>query len=457
MTPGHSASTQHGASNRDQRPTAWGSGLAADRRCRLALRWSVALIVGSAPSLGSAETIDRDERAQSVLIVVAPAGSAIGTSSFLFAAATEIEADTDLRLLSAEQAGIDQTQFAACERHVRFTCWARTARPDYDPAALVGADGEVLGFETHQRRLAERGGQGTAVLFVVVAQPTSDDHALLSLVVIELDDALSRFHARRERGDDWAAAVEDEIFATSVKSKRRRIDPGDDAALAALFRRIVQDDLRPLFERRRARRGAIRIASKAGLSIRLDGAPIGATAAAGTTITGLLPGRRRIELADDSADVFQAVIDVRPGEVTQVSAPLPPLVSAHPARAPILWGGVAVLVAGVAVGAVALAGGDRQLQARCVRRASEPDAPCDGAGFLGFGADAAATPTADPNAVDPSGVAMAPLAGALLITGASASLGAWLSDPEDVPWLPAVVGLALGALGYGVSVAIAGG
>ncbi len=374
-------------------------------------------------------TIDVDERSTAVVVVVAPSrgtggGGVVRTSALIDALAAEIEAATDLDVKSAEQAGITAAAFGRCPRESRFSCWVRTVRP-----------------------AGSRGRRGPVALFALIARPAPEGATSMSLAVLDLEQALEELEA-----SGGAEETEDALFALATRTSRSMATARDPESLAALFRRWTQQDLRQAMLRYRGRRGTIELQAPRDLGIALDGGPIGTTGEGGTTVRKLQPGLRLVRLSDRGQVVFTASVAVAAGEATIVAVPDLGEPTTHPARAPILWGGVALIVAGVALGAAAIATGDPEVDAQCLRRTG--DGECRSPGLTGFSPSASAAPTGDPDAIDDSPVAAGPLAGALLITGAGATLGALLQDRREAPWIGLVVGAVVGAIGYGVAVAV---
>src|SRR5882724_8400685 len=82
-----------------------------------------------APLLFVAQELVLDERAPLAMLVIAPSGSAWPPAIDLYRAADEaLRPRTSLRVRSAEQAGLDVAQIAACELKERLSCWARVAK-----------------------------------------------------------------------------------------------------------------------------------------------------------------------------------------------------------------------------------------------------------------------------------------------------------------------------------------
>lgn len=374
-------------------------------------------------------TIDAGERATAVVVVVTPrpaAGDArtVPTAALIDTAANAIELATDLDVQSAEQAGITAAALARCPRETRFSCWVRTARP-----------------------AGSRGRRGPVALFALVARPAPDGAISTSMAVLDLTRALVELEAGR-----GAEETEDALFALAARTGRTKTDATDPEALAALFTRWAQQDLRQALLRYRGQRGAIDLQSPGDLTVAVDGVAIGVTRAPGTTVRNLQPGLRAVQLSDRGRVVFAASVAVAAAQTSVVVVPQLGEAAAHPARAPILWGGVLVMAAGVAIGATAIAVADPGVDAQCLRRAGDGD--CRGPGLVGFSPRAPGAPTSDPNAVDDAFVRAGPLAGALLITGLGATLGALLEDRRDAPWIGLVAGALTGVIGYGLAVAL---
>ncbi len=389
-----------------------------------------AMLLLSAPAV-----LDADERASSVVLVVAPRGGAVPTSALIDAAVEAIEAGSELHVRSAEQAGIDPRVVERCPRDVRLSCWVRAARPDFVP-------------ERSRRNLAADFPQ---VLFAVIAQSIRDEALSIVVASIDLEAALTVLGRRRS-----AADTEDAIFSLAHRTAAHRVDLRDRAALSALsalFRRLAQHDLRQVLARA-GERGTVRVRGGDGLALGLDGRRLGVLTGADAQVINVQPGLRQVGLWAGSQAVLTTTVTIAARSTVTVLAPSVGTPPAHPSRAPILWGGVGFVAAGVALGAVALAAGDGGVDARCLRRPG--DGSCDGPGFTSFAPSAEATPTGDADAIDDPSVAAGPLAAALLITGASAMVGALVTDPEEPPWVGVVVGLLAGAIGYGAAVAAGG-
>jgi hypothetical protein len=388
-------------------------------------------------------TIAVDERTPSILLVTAPGGMAGGghTSSLLRAASAAFAAHTDLRLLSPEQAGADLARFAACDRLVRLSCWVRAVRPEASgtPEAPSPDSDEDLRF-----------------LVVLASAPTADGRLRLSPMLIDTDRALEAIRALRP-GAGGREAAEDAVFAGAERAASETIDPKDEAALDGYFRALVTRSLRSSLERTghwspqaslSLRTGA------AGLGVRVDGRLVGTSGTGETLLTGLRAGRRELELVGPRGATSRVLVDLRPGEVHAVLLEPPRATATGAARPAALWGGLAVGVIGASLTAVGLAQQGR-IDARCLVRASEPDAGCPSLGYVSTRLEPDAAPTADPSRVDPGSFALAPLGFGLLGLGATTAVGTWLfTEAEEPPWWPLVAGLVVGGAAFAVGASL---
>lgn len=402
----------------------------------------ISLLLASLPN-EAPRTIAVDERTPSVLLVTSPGGATGGghTSSLLRAASAAFAAHTDLRLLSPEQAGADLARFAACDRLVRLSCWVRAVRPDASGTKTPGADSD----------------EDLRFLVVLSSAPTGDGRLRLSPMLIDTDRALEALQRLGSGGAGAAEAAEDAVFAGAERAASETIDPEDEAALDGYFRTLVTRALRSSLERTGHWSPQARLSLRAGvggLGIRVDGRLVGTTGAGETLLTGLRAGRREVELVGPRGATSRALVDLRPGEGSALLLEAPVPATARVARSAALWGGLAVGVVGASLTAVGLAQ-QGQIDARCLVRASEPDASCASLGFVSTGLEPGAAPTADPARVDPGAVALAPLGFGLIGLGATTALGTWLfTDADEPPWWPLVAGLVVGGASFAVGASL---
>jgi hypothetical protein len=418
----------------------------------------VAWVATSASAIARAEepsngVITLNERVPAVMIVLTPRDfvSRTPTSEFLDAARRVVRARTRLALASAEQAGVDAGALARCGATERLGCWLIAARPD----ALA------LPSETAAKGAADRP-RYLFVLSVLPATEVGEDR--LSLYFVDADEAIARWRRVSRFDEDWRERAESELDAISKSSPPRDVRASDPRALRDHLERVIDEEVRPTLERAGDwdPYGRIEVKTKrAGLPIAVDGVELGVTAAETTTLVDVGPGRRRVTVGAAGAAATLEV-DVTRGAVAiarfdgllarlDLSDRTPVL------RYSVLGAGAAL---GVAGGALAILGASRTGDVRqgCVLREGDVDAECRGLGTPALGWDPSGAPAIDADAINPSGVAMLPLGLALVGAGATLATGTFLvdddADGDDWLWLPAVAGLALGALVYGTGAAL---
>ena len=304
----------------------------------------------------------------------------------------------------------------------------------------------LLGRAVRQRERPPR------YLLVLAVLPAPQASFQLYPVLLDTEQAGSIVDRARS-GD--GERVEAAIFETSVRAPAKPI--ADVGELDAYFASVFDQNFRGAFERSGHWQpyGALVIDSAVeGLSIELDGRTIGATSAGATQLSKLIPGDRTLVLRGPRGHVQSETVRIDTGGEVAVTA-LPPPGDPHIARAATLWTGAVVGVAGAVITGVALARAGDGVRGGCLVRPGDDPATCPQIGTLTFGYDAGAAPTTDPAAVNPSGVLMGPLGGALLLTGGTWAAGAALfGDDDDVPWWTLGIGLAAGALTYGLGAAL---
>lgn len=89
----------------------------------------VCLLAANPTPTAGPHVVHVSQRRDAALVVAAPFGSSsrLDTSSLVASASALFERTTDLRLLSAEQAGVDESRLLACPADDRAGCWRRTA------------------------------------------------------------------------------------------------------------------------------------------------------------------------------------------------------------------------------------------------------------------------------------------------------------------------------------------
>lgn len=239
------------------------------------------------------------------------------------------------------------------------------------------------------------------------------------------------------RSADPQVASEGELLLAPAAT----VTVADAGALAAHVSAALTDVIAPALHRAGFGRGRGTLALEAtqpGDVIRLDGHVLGTAAGERVEIEQITAGEHHLVLTRAGATVLDAAFLQADGEprVLDVRALSPP--APAPARTVARWTGAALVVAGGAlIVSGALADDERY---RCVDFATSAE-PCPSAPWRTLGS---------------GGPAWVPLGLAALGAGAT-----WVAAPEvleteaAVPWRSLVAGLALGALTYGLSVALA--
>lgn len=242
---------------------------------------------------------------------------------------------------------------------------------------------------------------------------------------------------RLRRAPDPQSLPEDELVLAQVAT----VVVADGDALTAHARAMLTEVLVPALHRAGFGRGRGKLTlerAQPGDVIRLDEHVLGAASGERVEVEEVTAGEHHVVLTRGGATVLDTSfvqVEDRPS-VLDVGALAPP--TPTPARDVTRWTGAALVVAG---GALIVSGALTEDQRyRCVAFATSAD-PCPSAPWrtLGHG-----------------GPAWVPLGLAALGAGAT-----WVAAPEvleteaSVPWRSLLAGLALGAITYGLSVALA--
>ena len=381
-------------------------------RTALARAALVACLAASA-RVEAQRVLDAGERVPAAWVLLAPEPLAARTeASLLEASALALQRTTALAVIPGEVAGVAAERLPACEPRLRFTCWS--AALEASPAGYL----IVLSI------LGDHGPARIAGFVLPRAAALEAIHELArEAALFELALALPP----TELGDDPRGAIA-ALLAHAVPFVRAR----GDGPLAELT-----------------------VDAPEGLEVTLDGVRLGTTSAGGATVSGVRPGLRTVALFEAERPLFAAEVELSPGSAVRVAAGLPALAATgapHPLREGARWGGALLGAAGAALLVLAVTSASPDLRAGCVTRAGEPEAVCPRLGAPSFGFDAAAAPTADPAALNPSGVTPLALGLGLLAGGAPVGLGAlFAGEDEDVPWLGLAAGLLAGAGAFGLA------
>ncbi|MEM7676427.1 MAG: hypothetical protein AAF449_10535, partial [Myxococcota bacterium] len=387
------------------------------------------------PSVGRAEVTR--PRIPAVLVVLTPPGRSVAApeSSVIGAATTVLRWQTDLDVLSAEQAGVDSARLSQCGAQRRMTCWVRA----------------VGGFMRRRPQDAVR------YALVVVAQPAGSGRDRLATWLVDVSGA-RKIAQTVDRSDvNWRERVEEQIFESTVQSPPMVVDVRDGDALDNYFQDVLTRGLRDYLvdSGRWWPSGRLRIrGAPTGLAIEVDHQALGQTVAEDTEVGVVHAGLREVVVRGPDDHEIREVVEVPIGGEVTVEWYGPPK-GVHLSRAFTRWGGLGIIAAGAIVtGLGGAQAGD--VDAVCIVRSGDPDCASLGPITVGFDLDRA--PTTDPRLVNPSGLQLTSLGAALMTSGAAWSAGGWFWGPdESPPWWTWLVGAAVGGTTYAVAAAAQGG
>ncbi|MEO1339310.1 MAG: hypothetical protein AAFV29_26965, partial [Myxococcota bacterium] len=342
---------------------------------------------------------------------------------------------SDIDILSAEQAGVDAARLGKCGAQRRMTCWVRA----------------VGGFMRRRPQDAVRHA------FVVVGQPAGSGQDRLATWMVDVNGAREIVKTADRSDPDWRERVEEKIFQATVQTPPMVVDLRNEDALRTYFQDVLEQGLRDYLvdAGRWWPSGRLRIrGAPAGLPIEVDHQALGETSAEETEAGVIRAGLREVTIRGPDKHEVREIVEVPVGGEATVEWYGPPE-GVHLSRAVTRWGSLGIIAAGAIVTGfgVAQAG---EVDAVCIVRSGNPDCPSLGAITVGFDADRA--PTTDPNAVNPPGLQLTSLGAALMTTGAAWSAGSWFWGPdESPPWWTWLVGAAVGGTTYAVAAAAQGG
>ncbi len=408
--------------------------------------WGFGLIAASAQA--APQTVTLSERAPLAFLLATPTGQAAHASS---SEVIRITGDLLTQETSLRMALVDSNLVAECSG--RLGCITLKLRRDYDRGRLTEPDGRVLPYREHIHRLKRDKVQYPKHLLLFSNIATAGAPDRVSAVLVNTDLALEAWHEASRRDPEWVEVAEGKVAAAAVLVGPIRGEIGAAAETESYLRKLVEAHLRPVWEDAGYWRpyGQVRLLDPpVGTDIVLDGETVG-VAAGETLLERVAPGIRFLELRHPNYLPVTHTIEVTRGETFEVSGKLTaqPAAGAENVRRTLLWGGLAVAVAGGALAGWAASRQDSDLVSGCF---ATPNGSCQaGNYFLSFGYDRDAT---DPAQVNPNGVLIAPLGYSLAATGAVWSLGALFSEEGKIPWIPLIAGLAVGGLSYGLSAAL---
>lgn len=262
---------------------------------------------------------------------------------------------------------------------------------------------------------------------------------------------------RSKVGGDRISATLVDVAEDAVLLRPEWTEIPDAAALERFVARLINVELKPMFESRGAWEpyGSLSIHGlPAGTQISVDGVMRGVAGEEDAELVGLSPGERSILLEHAAIEPVSATVQIARGE----RAALHPAIAAKRSdasafRAAVSWtgAGVAAIGAGMVVYAVAA---DRP-QVLCLTGALDRSRCASGGAFPRSNDGGRGAPELD--VTRGGGVALAPLGYSILATGALWALGAWLfGDERDPPWIALAAGVGAGALSFTLSTALEG-
>ncbi|MEM7678496.1 MAG: hypothetical protein AAF449_21100, partial [Myxococcota bacterium] len=228
-----------------------------------------------------------------VVIVLTPFGSesAVGTSRFVRATAEILKKHTDLRALSAEQAGLDLRALAECPARRQLTCWSQ----------LVNGE-------------AARGQITFPYVFGLAVRRIRDGVDRVSITM--LDAALADKYA----GPSLAAEQEDLLFSTTPRTRPVRIPSAPDDALSdALEQLIVESLAQPLQKAGHWHPfGTVEMSSGCDrCEVAVDGRLVGISTDGRMRIEGLRAGVHTIDFKGSNGALKRCSVFIEPYTMTE--------------------------------------------------------------------------------------------------------------------------------------------
>ena len=325
-------------------------------------------------------------------------------------------------------------QVTACRGS--FACFVQLARPDYDR--------QKIGHRTYTQYLDEvrDAREPVARVLIVLSTLPSGDRTQVALAILDTDAALTIAHDAPRTPDAQAqvdAALDAQALALDRTPSVVAGAPDRDAFVARTLA-AVEPTLTAL-DAWGPPATLVLTADVEGYVLRADTRVLGELTRGSNVRRDLGPGRHRLELLSAGRVRWSQDIVLERGVTLAVAvdhAALTPGTS--PVHTATLYGGLVLAAGGAAIGVAALA----------LASAATPQQVCVGPPELldrcpppvrvGFGFDPAAP-------ADGGGPPLAAFALGLLGAGATASIGAGLSDEAEIPWLALTASLVAGVAG----------
>lgn len=411
----------------------------------------VAASAVAAPARAEEGTIVLQERVPLAFFLSTPTGDAAQTrTSDLIRLVDDLfQRETNFALVP-----FDASVVTECRG--RLGCLTTKARRDYQRSDLVQANGAVVPYREHVRRLRRDRTPYARYLLVLANVSVAGEADRLSAVLVDTDRALEVLHHAPQDRPDWQDEAEAQLNEVALAAPPARAQVRGPEETRAFLDVLLYERLKPTLEQNGHWRpyGRIELSGTApGVAVLVDGDTVGTTAPDRTSIDRVTPGTRVLELSHPDYAPFSADVGVVRGETSALEVQLTPLSRdiAPAVRTATMWSGAALAVAGAALAGWALVRQDGEVGSVCFR---DPGGLCrSGSSFQSFGYDPGA---ADPRAIHPGGVLVAPLGLGLAGAGATLGVGALLTAEDEIPWLPVLVGVGVGVLTYGLAAALDG-
>ena len=401
---------------------------------------SIFALSASAAAAPTAEILV-EERTPLAFLLVTPSGAASrARSSAVIASVSELledHTDFDVQLVDADRV-------ADCGG--RLACLVRAVRPDYDRSRLIEPGGRMRPFSDHQAWVQDRRVAVPTVLFVLSSIALPDGDRLIPQW-IDTDAALAIDHNADRSGPDWRREVEAQVRERALSTRLPSHLASSEEDAVRFLNGLITRELRSELEARGHWEPFAEVwlvGTPNGVTVGVDGRTVGTTRSDGVRLTQIRPGAHRIELRGPRVEPWSQRLELRAGATEIVEPDVRILKDRHEGRTALLWSGVALGAAGLAVSVFALTESDDTViycSDTCGTRFRSLDESRE---TPRFGSQTGG-----------GGFLTGPLGYSMLLSGGALSLGSlWIGNDDEFPWVALVGGLALGATAYGVSAAL---
>ncbi len=285
---------------------------------------------------------------------------------------------------------------------------------------------------------SERAQTAYVALLSNVSQPNRGD--LLTMWLIDVE----RAHALRSTDE---ARWEERIFSEAIVVQSVRAEVSGEAEAERVLHQLFFGPVRKALEPKDhwLPFGSLLLQlPNTNFEIRIDDHPIHLNTRTTWRIGAIRPGTRRVTLTHPDFLPWQGELRIQKQVESTLQPELIPRADPRLARQVVGWGGAAMALSGVVVSAIALSRNDSRV---LYCGASDPAACPQSQRWAGSSYDPA-NPAAN------AGVALLPIGLGLALAGSVMAGGVWLTDEQQSPWWPLVIGLGAGGAGFGLSLAV---